>query len=65
MLSPRKKRGVGLLVSGLAFIAAGVVVGWVPDASNLLTTAFGVVGAVANVLGFNTVFPDLGDDPKK
>lgn len=61
-LSKRKKRGIALLVSGLAFIAAGIITGWFPAVSTGLQTVLAAVGAVGNVLGFTFVFPDIQDE---
>lgn len=57
-MTARKKRGVGFLISGGAFIVGSVLCfttmvdpGWFP-------IALAIVGMLANFFSFKTVFPD-------
>ena len=60
-LSPRKKKGIGFLVGGLAFLAAGGVFLGLETTPDILGVIFQVVAAVGSVLGFSFVFPDTSD----
>lgn len=60
-LSARKKKGIGFLIGGLAFLAAGGVFLGIESTPDILGVIFQVVAAVGSVLGFTIVFPDIGD----
>lgn len=60
-LTARKKKGIGFLVGGLAFLAAGGVFIGLTATPDWLNLAFMVIGAIGNVLGFTFVFPDTSD----
>lgn len=57
-MTARKKRGIGFLISGVVFaVVSGIFLGTevTPD---WVGTVVGIIGLVANALGFTTVFPD-------
>jgi len=60
-MTDRKKRGIGFLISGIVFVVFGGVFIGIPATPDWLGTAVGIVGLVANALGFVTVFPDNND----
>ena len=60
-LSNRKKRGIGFLVGGVAFLAAGGIFLGLDSMPDMLGVIFQVVAAVGTILGFIVVFPDIGD----
>lgn len=60
-LTPRKKKGIGFLISGGVFVALGGVLIGLPTTPDWVGTIIGIVGLVANALGFTTVFPDNND----
>ena len=60
-LAPRKKRGIGFLIAGVAFLAAGGVFIGLDVTPDWLAMAFLVASAIGNVLGFSIVFPDIND----
>ena len=60
-LAPRKKKGIGFLIAGLAFLAAGGVYIGLDVTPDWLAIMFLAVGAVGGVLGFSIVFPDIND----
>ena len=60
-LAPRKKKGIGFLIGGLAFLAAGGVYIGLEVTPDWLSIVFLAVGAVGGVLGFSVVFPDIND----
>lgn len=57
-MTARKKRGVGFLISGAVFAAMGGIFLGTEVTPDWVATVIGVVGLVANALGFVTVFPD-------
>lgn len=59
MLTPRKKKGIGFGISGLAFLLAGGVFYFVPTSPDWLVPTLGFIGTVAGFFGFTTVFPDI------
>ena len=60
-LSARKKKGIGFLIGGVAFLAAGGVFIGLANTPDWLNLAFMIVGAIGNILGFTVVFPDTSD----
>ena len=60
-LAPRKKRGIGFLIAGVAFLAAGGVFIGIEVTPDWLSISFLVASAIGNVLGFSIVFPDIND----
>jgi hypothetical protein len=60
-MTTRKKKGVGLLISGAVFVVAGGVFIGMPTTPDWLGPAMSLVGLVANFLGFVVVFPDEKD----
>jgi mannose/fructose/N-acetylgalactosamine-specific phosphotransferase system component IIC len=57
-MAPRKKKGIGFLVSGLVFLLVGGVFTWTAQTPEWLDIALQIIGALGNVLGFAIVFPD-------
>lgn len=57
-MTDRKKKGIGFLVSGSVFVALGGIFLALPVTPDWVGTVIGIVGLVANALGFTTVFPD-------
>lgn len=57
-MTPRKKRGIGFLISGLLFLLVGGVLTWTTNSPEWVDVTLQVVGALANVFGFVIVFPD-------
>lgn len=62
-LSARKKKGIGFCISGVVFLGVGGIFIATATTPDWLSLAIQGVGMIAGLLGFNTVFPDLGDDP--
>jgi hypothetical protein len=60
-MAPRKKKGIAFLVSGLLFVAAGVTTLWFGDAAEWLAGALPTIGAIAEAIGFELVYPDVND----
>lgn len=60
-MTARKKKGIGFLVSGIAFLVGGGIFLGVDVTPDWLGTVFGIIGMVGNALGFGTVFPDTED----
>lgn len=60
-MTDRKKKGIGFLISGAVFVAFGGVFIAIPATPDWLGTVVGIIGLVANALGFVTVFPDNSD----
>ena len=58
-MTARKKKGIGFLISGAVFIVAGGVFVGVPTTPDWLVPVMGLVGLIANFLGFVVVFPDI------
>ena len=63
MLSARKKKGLGMLISGVVFLAVGGVFMAVDTTPDWLAVVMQAVGVIGNLLGFKIVFPDT--DEKK
>ena len=57
-MTKRKKKGIGFAISGVAFVAAAVILFVTEATPDWLNTVFGIIGTVAEMLGFKTVFPD-------
>lgn len=58
-MTPRKKRGLGFLISGAAFIILGVILTagkQIPIAWPMIVE---LIGMVLEALGFRVVFPDI------
>lgn len=58
-MTARKKKGIGFLISGAVFVVAGGVFLGMPVTPDWLGPVMGLVGLVANFLGFVVVFPDV------
>ena len=60
-MTPRKKKGIGFLVSaGLFALVGGIFVG-VEVTPDWVTTVLGIVSAIATALGLVIVIPDTKD----
>ena len=57
-MSDRKKKGIGLFISGIAFIVVGFFFTFADVTPDWVAGVIAVVGLVAEYLGFSTVFPD-------
>ena len=57
-MTARKKKGIGLLISGVVFAVVGGVFIGLEVTPAWVDTALVLVGVVANALGFVVVFPD-------
>ena len=57
-MTDRKKKGIGFLISGSVFLAIGGIFLGLEITPDWVGTVVGIVGLVANALGFSTVFPD-------
>lgn len=57
-MTDRKKRGIGFLISGVVFAVVGGIFLGTEVTPDWVGTVVGIVGLVANALGFVTVFPD-------
>ena len=57
-MTSREKKGVGFGVTGLAFVVAAIVCFATEATPDWLSTVFGVVGSVAEMLGFKAVLPE-------
>lgn len=57
-MTDRKKKGIGFLVGAGLFLTGGVVFLAVPTTPDWLGVVFGVVSAVAQVLGIVAIVPD-------
>jgi len=57
-MTPRKKRGIGYIVSGVVFVGVGGVLFGTEASPEWLAIVVQGVGLIANLLGFTTVFPD-------
>lgn len=60
-MTKRKKKGIGFGISGLAFVAAGVIMFVTESTPAWFPTILSIVGTVVEMLGFTTVFPDVED----
>jgi len=56
-MSDKKKKGVGLIASGVAFIIAGIFTGFAANAPAALPQIFAIVALVLNALGIAFVIP--------
>ena len=57
-MAPRKKKGIGYLISGGVFVGVGVVMVAFTATPDWLGIVVQGIGLIANLLGFTTVFPD-------
>jgi len=57
-MTPRKKKGIGTMISGAIFIAVGAIVYATTATPEWVPTVLSVIGLVGNALGFIFVFPD-------
>lgn len=57
-MTPRKKRGIGYIISGAVFIGAGGVLFGTEVTPDWLPIIVQGIGLIANLLGFTAVFPD-------
>lgn len=57
-MTARKKKGVGFLISGIAFVVGGIITVSTVSTPAWFPVTLTVVGLVANFFGFVTVFPD-------
>lgn len=57
-MTPRKKRGVGYIISGVVFVGVGGVLFGTDASPDWLPVVVQGIGLIANLLGFTTVFPD-------
>lgn len=60
-MTPRKRKGIGFIISGIVFLGAGVTFVAAPSTPDWLGIVISAIGAIANVLGFTTVFPDTDE----
>lgn len=57
-MTARKKVGIGLGISGGAFLLAGIVAFFTTADPSWLEPVLNIVGLVAGALGFKVVLPD-------
>lgn len=58
-MTPRKKKGIGFGISGLAFLVGGVVFYFTESSPDWVVPALNLAGMIAGFFGFTTVFPDV------
>lgn len=56
-LSDRKKKGVGFIIGGLAFVLAGIVIMVTTSSPVWLDVMIGGIGWLGNTLGFVLILP--------
>ena len=57
-MTPRKKRGLGTMISGGVFIVIGIIIVTTTATPDWVPTVLTIIGLVGNALGFTLVFPD-------
>lgn len=57
-LTARKKRGIGFLIGGVAFLVTGGIFIGLEATPDFLGLIFQAVGMLAELFGFKVVFPD-------
>lgn len=57
-MTARKKKGLGLMISGGIAIAVGAIVIATTSTPDWLPVVLNVIGLIGNALGFKLVFPD-------
>ena len=57
-MTDRKKKGIGFMISGAAFLAVGGLFTFADLTPDWVAAAIALVGMVAQFFGFTTVFPD-------
>ncbi len=56
-MTPRKKKGIGFLVSGLVFLALGIILMVTTTTPAWVTTTLPIISGIANVIGLVLVIP--------
>jgi hypothetical protein len=56
-MTERKKKGLGFFISGVVFVAAGVVLWVTTGTPDWLNTVIAGIGLVGNLVGFALVLP--------
>lgn len=57
-MTPRKKKGLGSIISGAIFIVVGIIIYTTTATPAWVPTALQLIGTVGGILGFVFVFPD-------
>jgi len=58
-VTDRKKRGLGLIVSGLAFVAVGAVLWFTQTTPPVVNVVIQGVGAIGNIVGLVLTLPEV------
>jgi len=56
-MSPKKKKGIGFIATGLAFIVAGIFTGFANSVPPALPQIFSIVALVLGALGMPFIIP--------
>lgn len=58
-MTDRKKRGLGLIVSGLAFVVVGAVLWFTQTTPPVVNLVIQGVGAIGNIVGLVLTLPEV------
>jgi len=56
-MSPKKKKGLGFMATGLAFIVAGIFTGFAANVPDALPQIFSIIALVLGALGMPFIIP--------